>query len=100
MKKNAEIVMATIQKALSQLGSDFSLSKAKSYLIAAFEEIKHVNNKRIKRENNLKKETEKIEKKKIDEATARKKLQQLNQMLKDEESKLRTGVNQSPSKEN
>lgn len=88
MKHNAEKAIPYVEKALALMGGDFALSKARSYLSAALNEIAHVDKKRKKRDYNLKQEEIYEKEKKLSAEEARKRIYLLDQMLKEEEAKL------------
>lgn len=93
MKHNAEKAINNIQKAISELGGDFALSNAKGYLLAALKEINHVNKKRIKRDLNQKIEFANEEKKRLSKEETLRRVNMLEKMFQEEESKLQNGSN-------
>ena len=94
MKKNAETAASYVQRAISETGSDFALSNARRYLVAAFNELTKVQNKREKREKNFQLEEKQRLAQRLSFEEARKRLQLLDKMLKEEEAKLQNGSNQ------
>jgi hypothetical protein len=97
VKKNAEAAVAYVQQALRETGSDFALSNARQYLVAALNELTKVQNKCERRERNFKMEEEARQKKRLRLEEAQWRLRKLDEMFKAEEAKLRNGSNQSGS---
>jgi hypothetical protein len=95
MKKNAEIAAELIRRAINETGSDFALSNARNYLVAALNEVTKTQKKRERRENNLRLEEEQRKKKLLKMEEARLKLKQLEDMLREEQAKWQNGSNQS-----